>query len=75
MEGNKELRVIAISSDSEEPISPCGICRQFIREFAPEIPVFMFSSNGEKFCKLYLHELLPMSFGPENLQITPLNAS
>lgn len=68
MEGSKELQAIAILGDSAEPISPCGICRQFIREFAPKVPIFMFSGkNDDMVCKT-LEELLPMSFGPEQLQ-------
>mmetsp|Transcript_9204 Transcript_9204/g.11494 ORF Transcript_9204/g.11494 Transcript_9204/m.11494 type:complete len:148 (+) Transcript_9204:51-494(+) len=70
-EGHKELRLVAISGDSEEPISPCGICRQFIREFGPNVPVFMFNKDGSKFIKVFLQDLLPLSFGPENLGIEP----
>lgn len=70
-EGHKKLKLIAISGDSEEPISPCGICRQFIREFGPNVPVFMFNLDGSKFIKVFLQDLLPLSFGPENLGIEP----
>ncbi|ODV67979.1 cytidine deaminase [Hyphopichia burtonii NRRL Y-1933] len=71
LQGYKTYKAIAISSDSNQPISPCGICRQFIREFAPNIPVFMFDSNGDQYIKCYLEDLLPLSFGPENLGIDP----
>lgn len=70
-EGHKKLKLVAISGDSEEPISPCGICRQFIREFGPNVPVFMFNKDGSKFIKVFLQDLLPLSFGPENLGIEP----
>ncbi|CAH2351419.1 cytidine deaminase [[Candida] railenensis] len=70
MHRNKKFKAIAISSDSKEPISPCGICRQVIREFGPKLPVFMFASDGS-FKKMYLNDLLPFSFGPENLGINP----
>ncbi|KAK6455308.1 cytidine deaminase-like protein [Scheffersomyces xylosifermentans] len=70
LEGHRKLKLIAISSDSEEPITPCGICRQFIREFGPSVPVYMFGTKG-KFQKVYLQDLLPLSFGPENLGIDP----
>lgn len=66
--GHRKFRAIAISSDQKEPISPCGICRQFIREFFElSAPVYMLSGDGDKLIVRTLEELLPLSFGPENL--------
>ncbi|RAL59125.1 hypothetical protein DID88_006772 [Monilinia fructigena] len=46
---------------------PCGMCRQFIREFCDlDTPIFMFDKNGD-FIVLRLEQLLPLSFGPEAL--------
>lgn len=67
MEGLRSFQAIAIASDQEDPISPCGICRQFIREFGLKIDIHMVSNDGKKVVKKTLEELLPMSFGPENL--------
>lgn len=67
MEGLRSFQAIAIASDQSDPISPCGICRQFIREFGREIDIHMVSNDGKKVVKKTLEELLPMSFGPENL--------
>lgn len=69
MEGHRKIQAIAISSDQAEPISPCGICRQVIREFGATVPVYMYSNDGEKVLCLTLDELLPHSFGPENLGV------
>ncbi|KAG7661783.1 uncharacterized protein J8A68_004731 [[Candida] subhashii] len=68
-EGHTSFKAIAISSDQLDTIiSPCGICRQFIREFTQDIPIYMFGNdNDDKFIKVYLSDLLPLSFGPENL--------
>lgn len=66
MEGHKRFQAVVISSDQAETISPCGICRQFIREFGTDIEVVMSSADGETVSKS-LAELLPLSFGPENL--------
>lgn len=60
--------VAVITDDAEVLSSPCGICRQVIREFAPKARVIMFTANGEKVKIMTLEELLPMSFGPENLR-------
>jgi cytidine deaminase len=47
--------------------SPCGGCRQRLREFASlNIPIHMCNINGH-LKTLTLAELLPDSFGPENL--------
>ncbi|KAM9932859.1 hypothetical protein OXX80_007515 [Metschnikowia pulcherrima] len=69
MEGHKSFRAIVISSDQQDPISPCGICRQVIREFGVDTPVFMTSADGKVVVEKSLAELLPMSFGPDNLGV------
>jgi cytidine deaminase len=47
--------------------SPCGGCRQRIREFASSnTPIHMCNVDGH-LKTLTLEELLPESFGPENL--------
>lgn len=43
-EGHKSFKAIAVVTDKEAMCSPCGICRQFMREFAPKLPVYMFST-------------------------------
>lgn len=49
---------------------PCGVCRQVIREFAHPEQFFVIVAKDEKDYKIYrLSELLPESFGPENLNI------
>ncbi|KAF7854648.1 hypothetical protein EAF04_010217 [Stromatinia cepivora] len=63
------FRALGLSTDArgEVPASPCGMCRQFIREFCElDMPIFMFDNNGD-FVVARLEELLPMSFGPEAL--------
>ncbi len=41
-----EIVAIAVSSDLDEPCSPCGICRQFIREFAAlDTPILMVNTS------------------------------
>lgn len=47
--------------------SPCGSCRQRIREFAgPGTPIHMCGPEGVRRTET-LEALLPLSFGPENL--------
>ncbi|CDR44105.1 CYFA0S13e03510g1_1 [Cyberlindnera fabianii] len=67
LQGHRKFKAIGVSSDMvDEFISPCGICRQSIREFGKEIEVYMFKKDGSCVMKT-LEELLPMSFGPEQL--------
>ena len=41
--GETQFVALAVSTDISPPASPCGMCRQFIREFcALDMPVFMF---------------------------------
>nr|CDP23290.1 Putative cytidine deaminase [Podospora anserina S mat+] len=62
-----KFKAIAVATDISPPASPCGMCRQAIREFCSvEIPIIMFDGeNG--YAVLRLKELLPLSFGPEAL--------
>ncbi|XP_053307634.1 cytidine deaminase [Spea bombifrons] len=66
-EGCKEFKAIAIASDvDDEFITPCGACRQVMREFGSDWEIFLTKPDGTYVLKT-LHQLLPMSFGPENL--------
>ncbi|KAK4545758.1 hypothetical protein LTR36_002712 [Oleoguttula mirabilis] len=65
-----DIRAIAVATDISPPASPCGMCRQFIREFCElNTPVLMYDKDG-KSTVLTLEQLLPMSFGPEKLLTT-----
>lgn len=44
--GNKDFEAIAICSDEGEAW-PCGICRQFLYEFAPDMKVITGNSEEE----------------------------
>ena len=60
-EGNKDFAKIAIISDSEGYTYPCGVCRQVMSEFAPNLEILVAKNNGE-FLKTSLKELLPNMF-------------
>lgn len=66
-EGERKIDAVAIASDMNETIFPCGICRQVIAEFGNrDTKIICTNSNGE--CEVYrLEELLPKAFGPDNL--------
>lgn len=64
-EGSRKVKEIAVVGDAN-PTFPCGVCRQVIREFGKDATVII--ANSEDDYKEYtLEELLPNSFGPEDL--------
>ena len=56
--GHRQFLRIAIVTDSHEPASPCGACRQVLAEFAPELDVVTATVSGNRF-EASLAELLP----------------
>ena len=67
----KRIKAIAVVGESLDPVTPCGGCRQKIREFAaPTTPILI---GDLKVLRLRqtLAELLPYSFGPEYLLKSP----
>ncbi|KAI1307764.1 cytidine deaminase [Xylaria venustula] len=66
-EGHRRIRVVAVATDVSPPATPCGMCRQFIREFCDlTAPIIMFDKD-DNYVAMHLEELLPLSFGPESL--------
>lgn len=65
-EGERQIVAIAITGDSEWTY-PCGVCRQVIREFGKDAKVIVVKSEDE-YKEYTLEELLPYSFGPEDLK-------
>ena len=62
-----KIKAIAVTGYGDLLCTPCGGCRQRIREFASlEIPIIV--GNEKEIKRIFtLSELLPSSFGPENL--------
>jgi cytidine deaminase len=64
--GERNFVSIAVVSDSLEATAPCGICRQALNEFAPDLKVIMAGRKAVR--KSSLRKLLPHSFGPGSLK-------
>lgn len=56
--GEKRFKSIYICSDSKEPVSPCGACRQVLAEFAGDMGITSFNLQGSEFSAT-LSALLP----------------
>lgn len=59
--GEREWVALAVVADYPEPVTPCGICRQVLAEFAPDMPVHMANLAGER-RTMTVRELLPGMF-------------
>ena len=58
-QGKKPIE-IAIVADSETPIPPCGVCRQFMLEFSP-LSVIMANMDGQT-KRSTAYKLLPLRY-------------
>ncbi|NOZ49677.1 MAG: cytidine deaminase [Chloroflexi bacterium] len=63
-EGQRHLAAIAVVTENGG--SPCGICRQVMREFAPDMVVLIADAEGS-YRRSTVAQLLPDSFAPEDL--------
>ncbi|MFQ6549703.1 cytidine deaminase [Aestuariibius sp. 2305UL40-4] len=61
--GDTEIAELAVIAAGAEPVTPCGGCRQKIKEFAgPDVVVTMATTEGTQF-SMTVAELLPGAFG------------
>ena len=68
MAGGRKIDAIAIAGKGDVLCTPCGGCRQRIREFAEAAtPIIIADETGER-ARFTLAEILPHSFGPDNLR-------
>jgi len=66
-EGKREFSAIAISGNTEGPISPCGACRQVLAEFCDKnMPVYLTNLEGIV-TETTVAELLPGAFTTEDI--------
>jgi len=66
--GGKRVTAVVVVGDGKALVTPCGGCRQRLREFAaPDAPVIVADRERVR-SHFTLAELLPHSFGPENLE-------
>jgi len=65
--GGKRIKRIYVTGPGTAPVTPCGGCRQRIREFAdPDVVIISHGIAGEPLFAT-LEQLLPHSFGPDHL--------
>lgn len=64
-EGHQQFTRIAVVT--RDAASPCGVCRQTLFEFAPNLTVLLADLQGQVHHRITLSDLLPLGFGPANL--------
>jgi cytidine deaminase len=75
MSGGKRALAIVVSGPGPDVITPCGGCRQKLREFGDEdLLVIAADPSGVK-QSWTLGQLLPASFGPGHLKTNDQNAN
>jgi len=65
-EGERAFDVLVVATQNGG--SPCGLCRQMLYEFAPDLRVVAVDAQGEIIIDTPLNTLLTHGFGPASLQ-------
>ncbi len=72
--GARQFLALAVVADTQDPVSPCGACRQVMMELAPDATVLLGNLGGEV-TKTTAKKLLPGSFSPTHLTTQRLPAA
>jgi len=63
-----ERAFLAIAVVTRNAGSPCGLCRQMLYEFAPDMIVILADLRGNVQLRTTVAQLLPHGFGPSHLR-------
>lgn len=61
-EGERDIEALAVAGVTDEPISPCGACRQVIWELAPHARILLVNRDASKTAEFAPRDLLPDGF-------------
>ncbi|HEY5441548.1 MAG TPA: cytidine deaminase [Gemmatimonadaceae bacterium] len=64
--GVRDFAAIVICTEADSPTPPCGICRQVLMEFAPQLEVLSVTRDGAEE-QWSMSDLLPKAFTPTSL--------
>ncbi len=65
--GERGFLMLAVYTPTTDPVTPCGMCRQFMAEFSPEAQVTCFC-DGPSVFKTTVRDLLPAAFQSPELK-------
>lgn len=60
--GMRRIKLIAVVADTTGPVSPCGACRQVIKEFADDDTIIILGNLKRDYKIMRMEELLPYGF-------------
>ena len=66
-QGVQHFVKLAIATGSQPPGSPCGICRQVLHEFSPDLEIILVNPAGQ-LRRAILKDLLPLGFSGADLE-------
>ncbi|MBZ0114593.1 MAG: cytidine deaminase [Thermoanaerobaculia bacterium] len=62
--GYRNFKALAVATSASPPAPPCGMCRETLQEFAPNLPILLTNPQGER-RTFVLTDLFPEPFaGP-----------
>ena len=64
--GVRDFSTIVIATEADRPTPPCGMCRQVMMEFAPQLEVVSVTRGGVD-ARWTMSDLLPEAFTPTSL--------
>lgn len=67
--GHRVFRRLAVVSDADEPVAPCGLCRQLLAEFGLELEIVSVGARGGV-QRWRLGALLPHAFTSKSFRET-----
>jgi cytidine deaminase len=59
--GEKNITTVAIATNTEEFVFPCGLCRQALVEFNPKMKIILINKKG-KMKRSMIKDILPNHF-------------
>lgn len=66
--GSREIRRVVLVTSSDEPVFPCGFCRQILSEFGPSSEITTVNRRATVFSQTTLENLLPGRFSRKSLK-------
>jgi cytidine deaminase len=64
--GHRRFTLLVVATEATEPTPPCGLCRQALVEFEPQLQIVSATLDGRR-AAWRLSELLPAPFTPDSL--------
>ncbi|HEX5760788.1 MAG TPA: cytidine deaminase [Thermoanaerobaculia bacterium] len=64
--GLRRPQALAVVTDTTPPGRPCGLCRQTLVEFVPDLPILVCNTDGERE-EVRLAQIFPQPFTPRDL--------